>query len=502
MQSFVASPPFMHTLSRLSIRTFRRTLIAAFCVIAALSVAAEAAETVTVTEYYNKDLDSYFITGRADEQQTLDSVSSFNRTGAVFVALPANAATSRQTRICRFYISMLNPPTSSHFYGRESVDCLPLIASPPGGFSYEGYDFAVAEASSAGLCPADARFPVYRAFRPGAGGKSPNHRYLVSLDQYNAMIARGWIGEGVAFCATAIKDMGDNTTRATLVRQAAETDPRCTAISPFYYEIGDKAGSLTSGSPGARYSATTVVPIASSSKWLYGAYVTEMRQGAVSADDVRFLTFSSGYVTFNNCAQTDTVGSCAVSGDNGRYTALAANKFYYSGAHMQTHATQFMGIGGLDNDGLANEIKRGLGLTVLSSSDFRYTQPQLAGGVATSPTVYASFLRKLLNSQLIEARQLNASPVCTNPLTCAAALYSPFPSSESPNYSIGHWVEDTLVSDGSYSSAGAFGFYPWIDATKTLYGIISRVDAAGSGAESVACGRVLRHTWATAKAPQ
>ncbi len=490
----------MNALPRLLIRSFGRTLIAVFCGVTALMVVAEAAETVTVTEYYNRDLDSYFITGRADEQLALDSVSSFNRTGAAFVALPANAATSRQTRVCRFYISGITPPTSSHFYGRESVDCLPLVASPPAGFSYEGYDFAIAEASSASLCPDDARFPVYRAFRPGAGSKSPNHRYLVSLDQYNAMIARGWTGEGVAFCATAIKDVGDNVTRAGLVRQAAETDPRCTAISPFYYEIGDKAGALTSGSVGARYSAATIMPIASSSKWLYGAYVTEMRQGVLTADDVRFLTFSSGYVTFSTCAQTDTVGSCATAGNNGRYTALAVNKFSYGGGHMQTHATQFMGLGTLDNDGLANEIKRGLGLTAASSTEFRYTQPQLAGGVTTSPAVYASFLRKLLNSQLIEARQLNASPVCTNPLTCATALNTPFPTNESPNYSIGHWVEDTLVADGSYSSAGAFGFYPWIDPTKTLYGIIARVDAAGSGAESVACGRVLRQTWATSKA--
>ena len=61
-------------------------------------------------------------------------------------------------------------------------------------------------------------------------------------------------------------------------------------------------------------------------------------------------------------------------------------------------------------------------------------------------------------------------------------------------------VEDTTVSDGAFSSAGAFGFYPWIDATKTLYGIIARVAVAGSGAESVACGRALRQTWMTAKA--
>ena len=479
-------------------RLLSRTFLAVFGVGAQLAVAAE---TVTVTEYYNKDLDSYFITGRADEQQALDTVAAFSRTGAAFVALPATAATPKQTRICRFYISIASPFTSSHFYGRESVDCVPFIAAPPPGFSYEGYDFAIAEPSAASRCPADARFPVYRAFRPGVGGTSPNHRYLVSVDQYNAMTARGWTGEGVAFCATAVKDVGDAKTRADLVRQVAETYAGCTSISPFYYEIGDKLGNLVAGSVGGRYSATSLMSIASASKWLYGAYVTEMRQGVLSADDVRFMTFTSGYVTFTFCQQTDTVASCAVAGDNGRYTASAVGKFFYSGAHMQTHATQFMGLGALDNDGLGNEIKRGLGLTsVASSAEFRYTQPQLAGGIATTPVVYAAFLRRLLNQQLAAGKLLNASPVCTNPQTCPTALSTPFPTSESPNYSIGHWVEDTTVGDGAFSSAGAFGFYPWIDATKTLYGIIARVAVAGSGAESVACGRALRQTWMTAKA--
>ena len=91
-------------------RLLSRTFLAVFGVGAQLAVAAE---TVTVTEYYNKDLDSYFITGRADEQQALDTVAAFSRTGAAFVALPATAATSKQTRICRFYISIASAFTSS-----------------------------------------------------------------------------------------------------------------------------------------------------------------------------------------------------------------------------------------------------------------------------------------------------------------------------------------------------------------------------------------------------
>ena len=73
------------------------------------------AQSVTVTEYYNKPLDAYFITGRANEQQTLDATTDFQRTGMTFQAVAASAATSATTRICRFYISIASPFTSSHF---------------------------------------------------------------------------------------------------------------------------------------------------------------------------------------------------------------------------------------------------------------------------------------------------------------------------------------------------------------------------------------------------
>ena len=484
------------------ISLIRRRIAALVTGVVMMISAAQAVETVTVIEYYNKDLDAYFISGRASEQQALDGVPAFTRTGAAFVANPAAEASSLQVRVCRFYVASVQPFVSSHFFGREGVECAALIASPPQGFSFEGYDFAVAQPDAAGRCAADSRFPVYRIFRTvsTANGVTPNHRYVNSIELYNTMIARGWSGEGVAFCATAVIDVGELQTRAELVRVAAENNPNCTAIAPFYYELGDGSGSLTSGSVGGVYRAATLMPIASSSKWLYGAYVAEMRRGNLSADDVRYLTFKSGYVSFTSCAQSDSVGSCAASGTNGQLSASAVGKFFYSGGHMQVHAAQLMGLAAMENGALASEINRGLSLAA-SSNDFRYSQPQLAGGIATTPTVYASFLRRLLNKQLVQATQLNAHAVCTNPLTCSAALYTPFPANESPNYAIGHWVEDATISDGAYSSAGLFGFYPWIDATKTLYGIIARVDAgARSGGESVACGRVLRQTWATAKA--
>ena len=50
--------------------------------------------------------------------------------------------------------------------------------------------------------------------------------------------------------------------------------------------------------------------IASASKWLYGAYVVQWRHGQPSDDDVKFLTFRSGYTHFSRCLPGQTVDAC------------------------------------------------------------------------------------------------------------------------------------------------------------------------------------------------
>ena len=51
-----------------------------------------------------------------------------------------------------------------------------------------------------------------------------------------------------------------------------------------------------------------------------------------------------------------------------------------------------------------------------------------------------------------------------------------------------------ITGDGSFSSAGALGFYPWIDAGKKWYGIVSRVSSEGR-MPSVTCGQLIRKAW-------
>jgi len=274
----------------------------------------------------------------------------------------------------------------------------------------------------------------------------------------------------------------------------------CASIRPFYWEIGDRSaamasGSVTSTASSTVYTQSSLMSIASASKWLYAAYVVEKRGGALTADDVRYLNFQSGYTSFVSCEQGQTVAECQATGTNGDYTASNDGKFFYNGGHMEKHATLF-GLGALNNAALASELKSQLG----STGTLIYTQPQLAGGVLTSPAVYAGVLRKMLDGRLQMGAALGTHLVCTNPRTCAAAVSAPIPPAESWHYSIGHWVEDDpKAGDGAFSSAGLFGFYPWIDASKTYYGIVARVSVGGA-LDSVDCGRIIRKAWLTGAA--
>jgi len=285
---------------------------------------------------------------------------------------------------------------------------------------------------------------------------------------------------------------------ATATAQSASN--YCAAIQPFYWELGDLSARLASGSVNSAtdptvYTATTQMSIASSTKWLYAAYVTQKRPAGLTASDIKFLNFRSGYTSFTTCLPGQTVDSCLNTGNNGLHSDATDGSFYYSGGHMQKHAS-LEGLGALGSVAFATELRSQIGTDI----GLAFSQPQPAGGGISSADDYARFLRKLLAQQLLMSGVLGTNAVCANPLTCPAGVAdsTPVPTNETWHYSIGHWVEDDpVVGDGAFSSAGAFGFYPWIDASKHWYGVIARRAGSGSGIDSVQCGRQIRKAWVT-----
>ena len=293
--------------------------------------------------------------------------------------------------------------------------------------------------------------------------------------------------------------------RAAAAEQTAQNAASCKPAQPFYWEIGNAQGPLAGGQAGANAPARdTQMHIASASKLVYSAYVAERRSGALNDDDIRFLTFESGYTRFHFCQPNQTEGACLNSLLNGmgRPNGATAGRFDYNGGHMQKHAS-LMGMAGMDNAAMAAEIHHGLP-QLGGGWNFSYVQPQPAGGGASSVADYAHFLQAVLGGQLQIARLLGTHKVCTNPQTCPnEAVKTPIPLSETWHYSVGHWVEDDpKVGDGSFSSPGAFGFYPWISADKQTYGIVGREshhmtleEEDKPAIESVDCGRDIRAAW-------
>jgi len=283
--------------------------------------------------------------------------------------------------------------------------------------------------------------------------------------------------------------------RVAAATATAQTNPQCASseIGPFYWEVGDRdgvraSGSVGSGAPGA----STEMQVYSASKWLYAAWVAQTR--GLRDDDVPYLNFTSGYTRFGPplCPTAGSVAECGISGE---LDPAAVGRYVYDSGHMQVHAQTVLGLGAAGTTALAAGLNSALGVTGLG-----YAQPQLAAGVSTTATAYAGFLRRLLRGELALADGLGSHKVCASPANCANADAAPPTGDETWNYSLGHWVEDDpVVGDHAFSSAGAGGFYPWINRERTLYGIVARLDLSsdGAGYQSAQCGRLIRQAWVT-----
>lgn len=292
--------------------------------------------------------------------------------------------------------------------------------------------------------------------------------------------------------------------RLIAAQNAADTASACTAAQPFYWEIGNEKGKLGGGNaPGgdSSYSRDSKMLIASASKWWFAAYVAELHGGVLSASDLSALRMLSGYRSLSaaSCAPANaskraalTVAQCFNTGLNSRYTKRDDGYFYYDGGHYQKYAALDLGLGSSNAAQLGARLSSWLGGTL----GIGFDSPQPAGGGYASAADYAGFLQKILNRQLKISALLGTQAVCawTNGKDCPA-VYSPMNLAHW-HYSIGHWVEDDPVTDGSFSSPGLYGFYPWINASKTLYGIVARENHRLSAySDSVQCGIAIRNAY-------
>lgn len=165
---------------------------------------------VDVIEFYNTDLDHYFITASESEAEGIDSGSAgpgWVRTGKSFLAWSLGN-TVEANNVCRFYGSV-NPGPNSHFYTISTQECSYLMhlqethPSTKPRWNFEGYAFALKQPQPDQEQACSENFvPVYRAYNNGfSQGEDSNHRYVTDLDLLTPMLENGWVNEGVAFCS-------------------------------------------------------------------------------------------------------------------------------------------------------------------------------------------------------------------------------------------------------------------------------------------------------------
>lgn len=156
-----------------------------------------------VFEYYNADLDHYFLTADAYERYLLDTgvIPGWTAAPETFEAFsPDSPASPDLAPVCRFY-GRPEAGINSHFYSANSADCQYVIATWPDSWQLETSNaFKVVPAGRCGS--ENTKMERFYNNQPDA-----NHRYVkfsgISLGApsiYDQMIQKGWIPESVAWC--------------------------------------------------------------------------------------------------------------------------------------------------------------------------------------------------------------------------------------------------------------------------------------------------------------
>jgi len=158
---------------------------------------------VIVVEFYNAQLDEYFITASPGEISDLDTGvhPGWVRTGLRFLAYSDPAlAPQGATPVCRFYQIGGN----SHFYSGDTAECAATAVKFGAAWVMESASvfYTVLPNRTTSACPSGLR-PVYRFFHVAA----TNHRYTAEIDirddlrDDSAWLAEGYGPDAVIMCS-------------------------------------------------------------------------------------------------------------------------------------------------------------------------------------------------------------------------------------------------------------------------------------------------------------
>ena len=277
--------------------------------------------------------------------------------------------------------------------------------------------------------------------------------------------------------------------------------------------IADFEGDVIHEQYWGTYDRTTVVPIASASKWLSaGVIMSLVDQGTLDLDrpvgqtltsfagspngkadmTVRqMFSHTSGLPGQTQWESSSTVTLQEAAAGIGQFTLMRSTpgaSFTYGGASMHVAGAMAEVVGGMGwADLFTTRIAGPLGMT---ATDYlgvgTAANPRIAGGIRSSVGDIAAYLRMIGNQGLFAGRRIlspEAVQVMLSDQTGGAiATGAPGGVDTYRGYGMGSWIERTNGAEQpvEFSSPGVFGTTPWINVEHGYYGVFL-VDSSLAG---------------------
>jgi len=280
-----------------------------------------------------------------------------------------------------------------------------------------------------------------------------------------------------------------------------------------------------------RLTASSVIPIASASKWLTTAtLMTFVDEGRLALDDpvARYLPAFGGAkarITVRELlSHRSGLPSAACEGDPSTTlrqcvgeiahgadpTSEPGSEFHYSGVGFGIAGRIIERLNGTSfQDAFAARIGRPLGMAHTrfdGPSRPHNRNPSPAGSARSSVDDYARFLRMLAYDGTVDGhRVLSAASVGEIERDQVKGLDTRGDGAVLitgiPTYGLGVW-RDVVAHDDTIevvSGSGALGFYPWIDRVHGTYGIVAVDDEVHGSEHAVPASQAIaRMLWTAA----
>lgn len=260
-----------------------------------------------------------------------------------------------------------------------------------------------------------------------------------------------------------------------------------------------------------RITPSTMVPIASASKWLAGAVIMSLvDEGRLSLGDTvgrffpgvapaiaritvrQLFSHTSGLPREAAClgSTAHSLGTCAEEILARAPRAVPGRRFAYGGASMQVAGRIAELAGGAPWEELfRRRVAEPLGLRRTAFSARPTQNPRIAGGAVSSAEDYLRFLAMIAGGGSADgARVLSTSAVrelLADQTRGAAMGTTPYDGARRDDtriprvrYGIGVWRETFALHDAEvteHASPGALGFIPWYDPETGITGVFATV---------------------------